>query len=484
MLLKLTGPSIRRSLAVWLVFPLAFLVPLTAGVFYSLALRPALDSLDHSLDGTALALEGLVGQKGGVVSMAVSGEMDRVLRADRYDRVYWVALGPDDNVLGGDADLAGVGGPRDTDAWHFADAQHHGQPVRVALHAWPCRTPSSADADANPLAGMCEVRVAETLAKRHGVERAVLTAATSAMVLEALVLALMGWVGIGRSLRPVERLSADIERRSPDHLGAVVQPDIPREVAPLITALNGLFGRVMAASAAEKAFLADAAHQLRTPLTALRTETELALLEPHVPQIDGLLRRLHLGATRAARLAHQLLAQARTEHDAKNAPSERFDIKAIASEAVEEWVQRSVEAGVDLGFELEFAPVDGRGYLLREMLANLLDNAILYAGSGARVTVRTGQRPPMSGHGLPQAVLEVEDNGPGIPAADRDRAFERFQRGASAQMGGSGLGLSIVRDIAVHHGARVDLLDGPGGLGLCVRVVFPAVPEQRSQPRR
>ena len=200
------------------------------------------------------------------------------------------------------------------------------------------------------------------------------------MLVEALVLAMMGWLAIARSLRPMVRLSTDIEQRSPEHLGAVDQPDIPREVAPLVTALNGLFARVVAASAAEKAFIADAAHRLRTPLTALRTETELALLESHVPQTEALLRRLHLGTTRAARLANQLLSQARAEHVRHNSSRERFDLKQIATEAAEEWVARSVDAGVDLGFELESARVDGHGFLLREMLANLLDNAINYAG--------------------------------------------------------------------------------------------------------
>jgi two-component system sensor histidine kinase TctE len=478
--LWVSGPSIRRSLAVWLVFPLAFLVPLTAGVFYSLALRPALDSLDHSLDATALALEGLTRLQDGRPSLPLTSEMDHALRADRFDQVFWVVTGPAGEALAGDADLAPVVAGGDPQAWRFGDAEHHGEPVRLAMHAWPCTRPpgdeTPAPVDAGTPPPLCEVRVAETLNKRHGVERAVLAAATGAMVLEALVLSLMGWVGIARSLRPVERLSAEIERRSPDHLGAVVQPDIPREVAPLIAALNGLFGRVSAASAAEKAFLADAAHQLRTPLTVLRTETELALMEPHPPQIDGLLRRLHQGATRAARLAHQLLTQARAEHEAKNAPAERFDLKSIASEAVEEWVARSLEAGVDLGFELDSAPVVGRGYLLRELVANLLDNALNYAGPGARVTVRTRLQDGLAGAA---AVLEVEDNGPGIAPAERERALERFQRGAGAGGSGSGLGLSIVRDIALHHAARIELRDGPGGVGLCVRVTFPPVAERR-----
>ena len=365
-------------------------------------------------------------------------------------------------MLVGDPALARLGGPASPIDWRFLDARYNGQPVRVALHSWTC-VPATA---ARP-AGQCEARVTETLNKRHGVAQQVLTAAASAMLVEALVLAVMGWLAIVRSLRPVESLSKDIEQRSPEHLGPVDRPDIPREVAPLVTALNDLFARVVTASAAEKAFIADAAHQLRTPLTVLRTETELALLEAHPPQLEGLLRRLHLATTRAARLANQLLSQARAEHERHNSAMERFDLKQIATEAAEEWVARSVDAGVDLGFELESARVDGHGFLLREMLANLLDNAINYAGHGARVTIRTG-----ASLAAPAcAMLEVEDNGPGIPPAERDRAFERFQRG-NAGGTGSGLGLSIVRDIAGHHGATAELLDGPGGVGLKVRVTF------------
>ncbi len=455
-------PSIRRTLLLWLVVPLALLVPCTAFVFYRLALAPALDSLDHALDGTALALERLVRLDDGVLTLVVSRELDSALRADRFDEVHWVALDPAGQVLAGDRALATLGGPPSPVDWRFFDATYNDKQVRVALHSWTC-VPASPGHDA----GRCEARVSETLNKRHGVAQQVLAAATSAMVVEALVLAVLGWFAIARSLKPVESLSKDIEQRSPEHLGPVIRPDIPREVAPLVSALNGLFARVVTASAAEKAFIADAAHQLRTPLTVLRTETELALLESHPPQLEGLLRRLHIATTRAARLANQLLSQARAEHERHNSSMERFDLKQIASEAAEEWVARSVDAGVDLGFELESARVEGHGFLLREMLANLLDNAINYAGHGARVTIRTGPLPRGSG----RAMLEVEDNGPGIPPEERERAFERFQRG-NAGGTGSGLGLSIVRDIAGHHGATAELLDGPGGIGLKVRITF------------
>ena len=459
-------PSIRRSLVSWLVLPLALLVPATAILFYRLALAPALDSLDHSLDGTALEIERLVKlDADGVARMSVSPELDYALRADRFDEVHWVLLGPDGRVIAGDPQLVTLGGPPQPLDWRFTDSTWNDDPVRVAMHSWVCVPAAPGRAQ-----GRCEARVSETLNKRRSVAKHVSAAAASAMLIEALILAVMGWLAIARSLRPVESLSKDIEQRSPEHLGAVDRPDIPREVAPLVSALNDLFARVVTASKAEKAFIADAAHQLRTPLTALRTETELALLESHPPQTEALLRRLHMATTRAARLANQLLSQARAEHVRHNSSMERFDLKQIATEAAEEWVPRSVDAGVDLGFELESARVEGHGFLLREMLANLLDNAINYAGHGARVTIRTGASPAAPA----SAMLEVEDNGPGIPVHERERAFERFQRG-NAGGTGSGLGLSIVRDIAGHHGAIVELLDGPGGIGLKVRVTYPPI---------
>ena len=455
-------PSIRRSLLMWLVLPLALLVPATAILFYQLALAPALDSLDHSLDGTALEVERLVTVgPDGQARMAVSPELDYALRADRFDEVHWVLLAADGRVIAGDAELARLGGPQAAVDWRFSDATWNDDPVRVAMHSWTC-----VPAAAGRAASLCEARVSETLNKRRSVAKHVSAAAASAMLVEALILAAMGWLAIARSLKPMERLSADIEQRSPEHLGAVDRPDIPREVAPLVSALNGLFARVVTASAAEKAFIADAAHQLRTPLTALRTETELALLESHPPQLEALLRRLHLATTRAARLANQLLSQARAEHVRHNSAMERIDLKQIATEAAEEWVTRSVDAGADLGFELESAQVDGHGFLLRELLANLLDNALNYAGPGARITVRTAAATDDA-----CAILEVEDNGPGIAPPDRERAFERFQRG-NAGGPGSGLGLSIVRDIAAHHGARAELLDGEGDVGLRVRITF------------
>ncbi len=179
--------------------------------------------------------------------------------------------------------------------------------------------------------------------------------------------------------------------------------------------------------------------------------------------------RTLLNAARAARLANQLLVLARADGLSQTSAARPLDLKAVCAEAAQDWLDPALDAGLDLGFELQAAWVCGHAHLLREALGNLLHNANEYAGSGARVTVRTALRDGV-------AVLEVEDNGPGVPACDHERLWQRFQRGEAAVGSGSGLGLAIVRNIAALHGADVQMRAGGGGRGLCVTLRLPAVP--------
>jgi two-component system, OmpR family, sensor histidine kinase TctE len=275
-----------------------------------------------------------------------------------------------------------------------------------------------------------------------------------------------------RGLAPLRQLGEQMGQRSLNDLRPLDETQTPRELHGLVAAMNRLLERVRGGSLAQQAFLADAAHQLRTPLAALKNEAELALAEDHPPAVQATLARLNLSAARAARLSTQLLALARSDSAAAVAlPSEALDWKTIATEAAQEWVPRALAAGIDLGFDLHSAPLQGRGFLLRELLANLLHNALAYAGPGAHVTVRCRRH-----NG--SAVLEVEDNGPGIAPGERERVLQRFQRGSGGERGeGSGLGLSIVRDIAIGAGGQVQLLDAPLGPGLLVRVSLPAAPQ-------
>ncbi|HET9646380.1 MAG TPA: sensor histidine kinase N-terminal domain-containing protein [Burkholderiaceae bacterium] len=466
-----TRNSLRRSLLLWLLLPLIVLVPLSAALMYYLSVRPALDSLDRALTGNVAALADLLSETPeGAVSLGISEQTVKALLTDPFDTVAFAVRDPGGRLLQGDSALAALRPALARGEWLFFDAVLHGQPVRVAAYGAPC------DVHEHPTS--CPVLVAESVVKRSQAEQALIVGTGITLLLLAMALVLFGVVAVGRSLRPLQRLSTDIEHRSLENLQPIDAAGVPSEVAPLVAALNRLLERLRDASLAQQAFLADAAHQLRTPLTALRTESELALLEPHPPTLDATLLRLNAGAQRAARLAHQLLALARADSAAQNAAATPVDLRSLCQDAAQEWVGPALEAGIDLGFELEPAWARGRAFMLRELLANLLHNAIEYAGRGARVTVRTCVRGA-------QAVLEVEDNGPGIPEADRERVWGRFQRGTLAGGSGSGLGLAIVRDIAAGHGASTSMESAPGGRGLLMRIAFPAFARaSTSEPAR
>ena len=465
--MKGEAASLRRTLWAWLLLPLVLIAAAGAGLQYALTVRPAQEALDRALEDAALAVGNLLRTEGGHVRFAMTAESEWVLRADRADTVYFSVSGPHGEVLAGDRALAQLqlpAGP--SGAPVLADAELGGRSLRVAALRLDCAK------------AQCEVRLAETRNKRQRIERDALAAAGATLVLLAAASALAIALAVRRSLRPLAAVQRDIGQRSLEDLAELDAGEAPAEIRPLLGAVNQLFARLREAARAQNAFIADAAHQLRTPLAALRTETELALLEPHPPQMQPTLAHLAQAAARTSRLAEQLLALARAGATAQlDAPLEDVDLRQVAADAAQDWVPRAMTAGTDLGFELQPVVLRGRSHLLRELLANLIHNALQYAGPGARVTVRCG---PHEG----EAWLEVEDNGPGIAPQERQRVLERFVRGSAAEGPGSGLGLAIVRDIAQLHGGQVELLDGAQGRGLMVRVRFePAAEAIRPEAR-
>jgi two-component system sensor histidine kinase TctE len=319
--------------------------------------------------------------------------------------------------------------------------------------------------------GLCQILVAETLHKRDALQSEIAGLVALNGITLAVLLALAGWWAIRQGLTPLTGLSAELERRDLHRLTPLTAR-LPRELVPLQSAFNRLFERLDRAAGAQREFLADAAHQLRTPLTSLQTEIELAMLEPHDQRVDPLLERLRQRVVRSARLAQQLLSLARAE-DRNVDVGFALDLRDIATESGQDWAHRALPSGVDLGFELAEAPALGHAFLLREALENLIHNAVSYAGAGARITVRCGT----SAEG---PWLEVEDNGPGIAPAERPAAMQRFRRGDKASGTGSGLGLAIAADIAARHGGRLALLDAHGGPGLRARLSLPPLPPDRA----
>ncbi len=460
-----TGASLQRRLLAWLLLPLLVLVPLTATLLDVLAVRPALDGLDRALTDTAVALARLLQVHDGVPSMPLSEQTITALRADLVDEVSFAVDDGAGGRLAGDALLIPMMSSQTTaleplavDGWRFFDAMLYQRPVRVAAHRVGCGARGRT----------CTIVVAESLTKRNEASRAVALASLAAAVLLSACIATLALLAVRGGLHPLRHAAQQMRKRSLQRLEPIDAASMPREVAAFVDALNDLFVRLRAAAAAQRTFLEDASHQLRTPLATVLSESAQALAQPHPPALQPTLDRLHAAAERAARLAHQLLTQARTEDayraDAGTRP--RVDLAALARACADDWLPPSTAAGQDLGVVLHSAVVAGDALLLTELMRNLVHNATLYAGRGARVTVRTA----VQGQ---QAVIEVEDDGPGLPEDERPHVWERFRRGAGAPGTGAGLGLAIVRDIARAHHGDAELLAGPHGRGLRVRAHRP-----------
>lgn len=451
--------SLQRRLFGWLMLPLLVALPLLGMALYRQVQHSAQAWLDEGLEDTALTLAGQIDMRGGDPRIDISATMDRALRFDRQDDVFYLVLSPRGEVLQGDAGLADLQprpGTQAAGGFFYGDVKLRDRDLRLVQLGHDCGP------------GVCQILVAETLHKRDALQRQIggLVAMNGASL--ALLLALAGWWAVRQGMAPITGLSTELEHRDLHRLAPLNTP-LPRELVPLQAAFNRLFERLTRAAEAQREFLADAAHQLRTPLTSLQTEIELALMEPHDQRVDPLLHRLRQRVVRSARLAQQLLSLARTE-DRTVDVGQRIDLRDIATESGQDWAHRALPAGMDLGFELADAPALGHSFLVREALENLIHNAVSYAGAGARITVRCGSGPD-------GAWLEVEDNGPGIALADRPAAMQRFRRGDQAAGTGSGLGLAIAADIATRHGGRLELLDAcDGGTGLRARLTLPAMP--------
>jgi two-component system, OmpR family, sensor histidine kinase TctE len=273
---------------------------------------------------------------------------------------------------------------------------------------------------------------------------------------------------VDRGLRPLTVVSAAIEARGHDLLTPVSEDGLPWEARILVTRINDLLGRLEQTITAQRRFVADAAHQLRTPLAAVSLHAERAQRSLDPESRDQALRGLQASVGRAARVTQQLLALARSGPEAAATHTlSRLDLGAIARTAGETWIGPALTRNMDFGFVAPEQPVMIQGHtgLLEELINNLIDNALRYCPEGSSITLS------VSGSRLPE--LSVTDDGPGVPEAERERIFERFHRGATADAQGCGLGLAIVREIAIVHGASVNVEAGREGRGARFIVRFP-----------
>ncbi len=460
MVLPGVRPTLRRQLLEWLLWPLVLVMAASSVAAYYVAVRFATIAYDRALFDTTLDISGQIKVIDGNLHVDLPRAATTMIESDEYDRVYYMVSGPRGEFIVGHRGLppppagAVLGKPL------YYDAEYLGAPVRVA--ALYIALDGLPEGRSNIL-----VQMAETLNKRHILANEILFAM---LIPEAVLIFLVGvvvWHGVARGLRPLAALGREIGQRSHRDLSPLPEKNVPEELHALISAMNGLFTRLGAALSAQRRFVADAAHQLRTPLAGIRTQAELALRHENLAEVRHTLGQLNSASARTTRLVNQLLSLARAEPEAQRTQAfEKIDLYALARATTMEWVPQALERHIDLGFEGEGRVwIEGDALLLQEMLSNLIDNALRYTQSGGQVTVRTA----LSGK---HAELSIEDNGPGIPPEEHERVFERFYRVLGSGAEGCGLGLAIVREIAEGHGARVSLGNGNGGCGTLVRVTF------------
>jgi two-component system sensor histidine kinase TctE len=275
------------------------------------------------------------------------------------------------------------------------------------------------------------------------------------------------WVGIQVGLRPMKRLRQEIALRSPQDLRAIDESSVPRELAPVVVTLNRLFGTLRASVQSQQQFIANTAHQLRTPITGLQAQLDLLISEAAAAPVKTRLMTLQEGIHQLAHSANQLLTLARADPTVNlAAKNQDVALDAMAAEVVAQFFDRALKSNIDLGLDVTPATVPADPSLIDDLLINLVDNALKYTPSGGTVTVSAGRQ---NGN----AYIAVEDTGPGIPEADRQRVRQRFYRLPNSPGHGSGLGLAIVEEIAQLYGASVSITSGADGRGTRIAVRFP-----------
>ena len=457
--------SLRRTLVLALLGGMLVASGAALWSAWRTATRAADAAYDRSLAGAIKAIDANITTAGGGLGVELPYPMLEFFQLTSGGAVYFRVATEDGLVEIGNTDLPAPGPDLPTGRPRFRNASYYGEPIRLGSYARELKPPLAGH-EGRP---RVVVQVAESMGPRHEFRRALLLEAGARnAALVALALLLMA-LGIGWALRPLARLSAEVQQREPNDLTPIDETSLPREVRPLVQATNHHMRRHQQASEERRRFVDDASHQLRTPLTTLATQVAFALREtPPGPTHDALTAiREQLDA--ATRQVNQMLALARA--DSMELRPEPVDLVALARDLTRQWWPRAREARIDLGFDtseptLTMAAQPG---LLREALSNLLHNALRYTPAGGHVTVRVAAE-------AGEARLSVEDDGPGLPPEELARAGERFFRGSGAQAGGSGLGLAIARAVAERHDGHLRVHAGPRGHGFVACLDLPLPP--------
>ena len=457
--------TLRQQVLKWVSIPLGILWIISAYNDYDIAKRYVNVVYDRALLESALDIGRQVRVLRGRVYVDLPEVAIQMLRTRESGPLYYMVTGPDREFITGEPDI-GHAPPTQGAQTHYYDNWYRGQRVRVAVVQLPVET--------EDVHGQVTVQVVENQSARSELIRELSFGLALPQGLVALCAFIVIWFSVTRALAPLSVLRQAIEQRSHRDLSPLPAAHVPAEVRPLIESMNALLHRLSAVLTSQQRFIADAAHQLRTPIAGLRTQTELALRQSAPEAVRASLTQLQTAAAHTTHLVNQLLSLARAEPSAERTQAmEKLDLIALVRTTTTEWVPHALARDIDLGFESMAgagapAPVNGDDFLLREMLGNLIDNAIRYTPPGGHVTVR------LSAGAAPDTLeIAVEDDGPGIPEHEREAVLERFHRLLGTGVEGCGLGLAIAREILLQHGGSIRMLASSGAQGTLALVTLP-----------
>lgn len=458
--------TLLGEILLWLVIILMLAWSIGVAMIYNVTGKFANEPYDVALGNNVEALSRLVGFEAGRISINLPGPARDLLRSDNDDKIYFQISNERGDLLLGDAEVPWVAkepGQR-LGKVYWRDEEVGDDEVRVAYLF------KQVAKDRPEVL----VQVAETRNKRNGMAARIVSSVIVPQFAIVPLAVLMIYFAVSRGVTPLHRLQEDLRNRRPQDLSAVSIERIPAEIRPLIEAFNDTMGRLDESLTSQRRFIADAAHQLKTPLAGLRAQAELAATEHSPAALHACLAQMLKAIERLSGMTQKLLTLARTDalHD-QSLVFEPVDLNELVPNVARDLGMNALPKGVSLSFDNEAQPalVLGNSGLLYELFANLIDNAIRYTPAGGAICLHVRRE-------ADRLVVAVDDTGVGIPAEMRERVFERFFRVLGTQVDGSGLGLAIVKEIAELHAASIAINEGSTGRGTCVRVRFSAV----SQP--
>jgi two-component system sensor histidine kinase TctE len=473
----------------WMLAPMLLLWPLSIGITYLVAQAISAKPYDAALEHTLLQLAAQV-QTEGAQRAEQSALWQQTLRQPPVGGILgYQVRSKTGALLAGETGLPAPASlpPAQASApltviWRDSEIGAHS--ARLAgVWVWP---PSQHGASST---GPVLVQVAQSTEARTRLARDIVQGVILPQFVVVPIFILLVWFGLGQGIAPLNELQARIRRRRADDISPIDELDAPEEIAPLVDSINSLFARLQQSLQTQKRFIADAAHQIKTPLAGLRMQAELAQRETDPADLRASLRQIGRSVERTTRLVNQLLALTRAENQggAARAVFETIDLRQPAAEAMQELAMLALDKQLELEFDSPPLPLPVRGnaLLLQELIKNLLHNAITYTPPGGSVTLRLRSATADDARGAPVVQLQVDDSGPGIPEAERALVFEPFYRILDNGSEGSGLGLAIVREIARQHDAEITLSDLPQGAsaqGFRVQVQFGRVINSVNRP--